>query len=258
MLSHVPIGTHTTRVRWCIVICIVCHMHCVHTCCSSAVVSTVATENRIHALVSRFLGCSYKEDIGVVSATIDAAMEADLPPGVQRTLYLCDDGKVRRATSALTPCAGRVLACCAVRCTAAIALSASRAYTRGLHIAKCLGASGHKPSINVSLHGRAQDANKRAWLEEKWGSTGSVVYVSGRTRAKGEVSAGPAGSRCRKCCRPSAISTCSLQTPLASTPPTPPDQREERQPQQLPQERDLPRAGQPARRHPQGGDAGGV
>lgn len=43
--------------------------------------------------------CSYKEDLGVISATIDAAMSAALPPGVERTLYLCDDGKV-------TPVAG--------------------------------------------------------------------------------------------------------------------------------------------------------
>jgi hypothetical protein len=26
-------------------------------------------------------------------ATVGAALSADLPPGVQRTLYLCDDGK---------------------------------------------------------------------------------------------------------------------------------------------------------------------
>lgn len=38
---------------------------------------------------------SYKEDLGVVSATIAAAMDAALPPGVTRTLYLCDDGNVR-------------------------------------------------------------------------------------------------------------------------------------------------------------------
>ncbi len=37
---------------------------------------------------------SYKEDLAVISASVDAAMEADLPPGVTRTLYLCDDGKV--------------------------------------------------------------------------------------------------------------------------------------------------------------------
>jgi hypothetical protein len=29
-----------------------------------------------------------------VAGTIDAAMEAPLPPGVTRTVYLCDDGKV--------------------------------------------------------------------------------------------------------------------------------------------------------------------
>jgi len=31
----------------------------------------------------------------VVGATIDAAIQADLPAGVSRTVYLCDDGKVR-------------------------------------------------------------------------------------------------------------------------------------------------------------------
>lgn len=31
----------------------------------------------------------------MVSATVEAIMGADLPPGVTRTLYLCDDGKVR-------------------------------------------------------------------------------------------------------------------------------------------------------------------
>jgi cellulose synthase/poly-beta-1,6-N-acetylglucosamine synthase-like glycosyltransferase len=35
----------------------------------------------------------YKESLGTVSATISAALEADLPPGVTRELYLCDDGK---------------------------------------------------------------------------------------------------------------------------------------------------------------------
>jgi cellulose synthase/poly-beta-1,6-N-acetylglucosamine synthase-like glycosyltransferase len=35
----------------------------------------------------------YKESLGTVSATISAALEADLPPGVTRVLYLCDDGK---------------------------------------------------------------------------------------------------------------------------------------------------------------------
>ncbi len=35
----------------------------------------------------------YKEDLGVIQATVTAAMEAKLPPGVKRTLYLCDDGK---------------------------------------------------------------------------------------------------------------------------------------------------------------------
>jgi hypothetical protein len=40
----------------------------------------------------------YKEGLEVISATVAAAMEADLPPGVTRTLYLCDDGKVGATT----------------------------------------------------------------------------------------------------------------------------------------------------------------
>lgn len=35
----------------------------------------------------------YKEDLEVVSATVRAALDADLPAGVQRTVYICDDGK---------------------------------------------------------------------------------------------------------------------------------------------------------------------
>jgi len=35
----------------------------------------------------------YKEGWGVVGETVRKAMEAYLPPGVQRTIYLCDDGK---------------------------------------------------------------------------------------------------------------------------------------------------------------------
>ncbi|KAI8463876.1 MAG: nucleotide-diphospho-sugar transferase [Monoraphidium minutum] len=72
----------------------------------------------------RVLVPCYKEDLSVVAATIDAAMAADLPPGVTRHLYLCDDGK---------------------------------------------------------------DPEKRAWLEEKYGSGGCVSYVTGRTRTKGEI-----------------------------------------------------------------------
>lgn len=35
----------------------------------------------------------YKEGLQVVMSTVGAALEADLPPGTQRTIYLCDDGK---------------------------------------------------------------------------------------------------------------------------------------------------------------------
>lgn len=41
----------------------------------------------------RVLVPCYKESLGTVSATVAAAMEAALPPGVTRELYLCDDGK---------------------------------------------------------------------------------------------------------------------------------------------------------------------
>jgi cellulose synthase/poly-beta-1,6-N-acetylglucosamine synthase-like glycosyltransferase len=74
--------------------------------------------------VVRVLVPCYKEGLDVVGPTVDAALTADLPPGVTRYVYLCDDGN---------------------------------------------------------------DATKRAWLEERYGSRGDVVYVAGRVRAKGEV-----------------------------------------------------------------------
>lgn len=38
--------------------------------------------------------CSYlQEDLTVITNTVTAALAAEVPPGVQRTLYLCDDGK---------------------------------------------------------------------------------------------------------------------------------------------------------------------
>ena len=37
---------------------------------------------------------SYKEPLSIVAATVDAALGADLPPGAERVLYLCDDGAV--------------------------------------------------------------------------------------------------------------------------------------------------------------------
>lgn len=83
-----------------------------------------------HRFTVRVLVPCYAEPLSVVSATVTAAMVADLPPGVSRELYLCDDGK---------------------------------------------------------------DPTKRVWLETNYGdSSGNVVkgkvhYVSGRTRAKGEI-----------------------------------------------------------------------
>jgi endoglucanase len=41
----------------------------------------------------RVLVPCYKEGMGTITATINAALSAPLPPGVRRTLYLCDDGK---------------------------------------------------------------------------------------------------------------------------------------------------------------------
>eukprot|EP00879_Flechtneria_rotunda_P011197 GHRR01011695.1.p1 GENE.GHRR01011695.1~~GHRR01011695.1.p1 ORF type:complete len:695 (+),score=198.24 GHRR01011695.1:342-2426(+) len=41
----------------------------------------------------RVLVPCYKESLGVVSGTLRAALEAELPPGVTRAVYLCDDGK---------------------------------------------------------------------------------------------------------------------------------------------------------------------
>jgi dihydropteroate synthase len=35
----------------------------------------------------------YKEPVAVIRDTLTAALKASLPPGVKRTVYLCDDGK---------------------------------------------------------------------------------------------------------------------------------------------------------------------
>lgn len=35
----------------------------------------------------------YKEPVAVIQDTLTAALKASLPPGVKRTVYLCDDGK---------------------------------------------------------------------------------------------------------------------------------------------------------------------
>ncbi len=45
-----------------------------------------------HRFTVRVLIPCYKEDLGVIEATVHAAMAAHLPPGVTRHLYLCDDG----------------------------------------------------------------------------------------------------------------------------------------------------------------------
>eukprot|EP00775_Hariotina_reticulata_P006654 gene6654-6879_t len=76
--------------------------------------------------VLRVLVPCYKESLATVSATITAAMEANLPPGARRMLYLCDDGK---------------------------------------------------------------DPEKQAWLMQKYGDgrLGEVHYITGRSRAKGEI-----------------------------------------------------------------------
>lgn len=41
----------------------------------------------------RVLVPCYSEPLEIVGATVTAALKAFLPAGVQRTLYLCDDGK---------------------------------------------------------------------------------------------------------------------------------------------------------------------
>jgi hypothetical protein len=34
-----------------------------------------------------------QESLGTIEATVQAALDADMPPSCKRTLYLCDDGK---------------------------------------------------------------------------------------------------------------------------------------------------------------------
>jgi hypothetical protein len=38
------------------------------------------------------VSCS-QESLGTIEATVQAALDADMPPSCKRTLYLCDDGK---------------------------------------------------------------------------------------------------------------------------------------------------------------------
>ncbi len=40
----------------------------------------------------RVLVPCYKEEIDVIIRTVTAAVDADLPPGCRRLVYLCDDG----------------------------------------------------------------------------------------------------------------------------------------------------------------------
>ena len=42
----------------------------------------------------RVLVPCYKEDLEIVQRTVLAALDAELPAGCARTVYLCDDGKV--------------------------------------------------------------------------------------------------------------------------------------------------------------------
>jgi hypothetical protein len=35
----------------------------------------------------------HQESLEVITNTVTAALAAEVPPGVERTLYLCDDGK---------------------------------------------------------------------------------------------------------------------------------------------------------------------
>lgn len=34
-----------------------------------------------------------QESVGTIQSTVEAALDADLPAGSSRTIYLCDDGK---------------------------------------------------------------------------------------------------------------------------------------------------------------------
>ena len=43
----------------------------------------------------RVLVPCYREDLEIVQRTVLAALDADLPAGCGRTVYLCDDGRVR-------------------------------------------------------------------------------------------------------------------------------------------------------------------
>jgi cellulose synthase/poly-beta-1,6-N-acetylglucosamine synthase-like glycosyltransferase len=36
----------------------------------------------------------YKEPMSVIEKTVNAALDADLPTGTKRTVYLCDDGNM--------------------------------------------------------------------------------------------------------------------------------------------------------------------
>ena len=42
----------------------------------------------------RVLVPCYREELEIVQRTVLAALDADLPAGCARTVYLCDDGKV--------------------------------------------------------------------------------------------------------------------------------------------------------------------
>ena len=46
-----------------------------------------------HPYRVRVLVPCYQESLEIVGKTIQAAWKAELPVGVQRTIYLCDDGK---------------------------------------------------------------------------------------------------------------------------------------------------------------------
>jgi hypothetical protein len=69
-----------------------CALHEVHvyTACLVAAKSLLhMTAYRYHVRV--LIPC-YKESAKLVHATLVGALKATLPPGVQRSVYLCDDG----------------------------------------------------------------------------------------------------------------------------------------------------------------------
>ena len=54
--------------------------------------SLVAVQVKLNYHVRVLVPC-YKEDLDIIQKTVLAALDATLPAGCARTVYLCDDGK---------------------------------------------------------------------------------------------------------------------------------------------------------------------